>query len=121
MEWEPGQFIRLRATPTTGARRARREEVIFQTVRGDGHDGPGAPKTGELDYVRGIGADQFDALAKEPNIRVSEGYANGYTYISFNTRGNTKGYSGSTSALADPAFRDALGYAIDKRRSWTRS
>ena len=36
-------------------------------------------KNGELDYVRGVGADQFDALAAEPNIGTVEGFANGYT------------------------------------------
>ena len=75
-----------------------------------------ALKSGEIDYVRGVGADQFDALANEPDIKAVEGFANGYTYISFNTRGNQEGYNGSTSALADIAFRDALGYAIDKDR-----
>ena len=73
-------------------------------------------RRGEVDYVRGVGADQFDALANEPNIKPVEGFANGYTYLSFNTKGNTEGYGGSTSALIDPAFRDALGYAIDNAK-----
>jgi peptide/nickel transport system substrate-binding protein len=73
-----------------------------------------ALRTGELDYVRGTGADQFDALATEENIRVSEGFSNGYTYLSFNTRATQEGYGGSTSALEDQAFRDALGFALDR-------
>jgi peptide/nickel transport system substrate-binding protein len=73
-----------------------------------------ALRRGELDYVRGTGADLFDALATEPNIRVSEGYANGFTMLSMNTRATQDGYNGSTSALEDVAFRDALGFAIDR-------
>ena len=75
-----------------------------------------ALRRGEVDYVRGVGADQFDALGSEPNIKPVEGFANGYTYLSFNTKGNTEGYGGSTSALIDPKFRDALGYAIDNAK-----
>jgi peptide/nickel transport system substrate-binding protein len=74
-----------------------------------------ALRNGELDYVRGVGPDQFDQLETEENIRVAEGYSNGYTYLSFNTRGNSGGYNGSTSALADVAFRDALGFALDRQ------
>ena len=59
-------------------------------------------------------ADQFDALQGVEDIVTVEGFANGYTELSFNTGGNKEGYGGSTSALSDPAFRDALGYAIDK-------
>ena len=63
-----------------------------------------------------MGADQFDALANQENIQTVEGFSNGYTYLSFNTKGNSEGYNGSTSAIADPAFRDALGYALDRDR-----
>ena len=49
------------------------------------------------------------------NIQTAEGYSNGYTYLSFNTRATRPGYHGSTSALEDQAFRDALGFAIDRQ------
>ncbi len=75
-----------------------------------------ALKTGELDYVRHILPDQFNALKSDPNIKTVAGVANGYSELSFNTGGIKKGYGGSTSALSDPAFRDALGYAIDHQK-----
>jgi hypothetical protein len=65
------------------------------------------------DYVRGTGADLFDALEGQDNIRTAEGFANGYTYLSFNTRATQDGYNGSTSALEDPAFVEALKTALD--------
>ena len=90
------------------------DEVIFEQFSGP-ETMVQALRNGELDYVRGTGADLFDALATEENVRVSEGYSNGYTYLSFNTRATQEGYGGSTSALEDQAFRDALGYAIDRQ------
>jgi len=114
VEWDPGVFIRMERNPNYWGTPPVPEEIIYQTFA-DENSMDQALRNGELDYVRGTGADQFDSLATEPNIRVSEGYSNGYTYLSFNTRGNTNGYNASTSALADHAFRDALGYAIDRQ------
>ena len=102
------------ATRTTGGRRGVPDEIIFQQFA-DRDTMVQALKAGEIDYVRGTRADQFDALDATRTSRRSEGFSNGYTYLSFNTRGNTDGYHGSTSALADQKFRDALGYAIDRQ------
>ncbi len=115
VQWEQGQFIRFARNDKYWGKRGVPDEIIFQTFS-DPSTMVEALKSGELDYVRGIKADQFDALKKEPNIQTVEGYSNGYTYLSFNTRGNTDGYHGSTSALADVKFRDALGYAIDHQK-----
>lgn len=113
VEWEPGQFIRMERNPNYWGTPGVPDEIVFQTFASE-DTMVQALRRGELDYVRGTGANQFDALAGEPNIRLSEGYANGYTYLSFNTRATQEGYSGSTSALEDQAFRDALGFAIDR-------
>jgi peptide/nickel transport system substrate-binding protein len=74
-----------------------------------------ALKTGAIDYVRGVLPDQFNDLADDADMAVVEGIANGYSELSFNTGGIKEGYGGSTSALSDIAFRDALGYAIDQQ------
>ena len=113
VEWEPGQFIRFARNDKYWGKPGAADEIIFQTFSGS-DTMVQALKSGELDYVRGVGADQFDALVGQPDIKTVEGFSNGYTYLSFNTRGNKDGYNGSTSALADVAFRDALGYAIDR-------
>ena len=115
VEWEPGQFIRFERNETYWGQRGVPDQIVFQTFTGS-DTMVQALKSGELDYVRGIGADQFDALKGDPNIVPVEGYSNGYTYLSFNTKGNSEGYNGSTSALSDVAFRDALGFAIDSNR-----
>lgn len=113
-DWKPGEFIRMDRNPNYWGPPGVPDAIIFQQF-GTTDTMVQALRNGELDYVRSTGPDQFDALATEPDIRVAEGYSNGYTYLSFNTRGNTDGYHGSTSALADQAFRDALGFAIDRQ------
>ena len=115
VQWEAGQFIRFVRNDKYWGKRGVPDEIIFQTFSG-ADTMVQALKSGELDYIRGVGADQFDALAKEPDIETVEGFSNGYTYLSFNTRGNQEGYNGSTSALADVKFRDALGFAIDNQK-----
>ena len=65
--------------------------------------------------------DQLKALESQPNIKTVVGSSNGWTQLAFNEYGATKGQTltpgvgPSTQALWDPAFRDALGYAIDKK------
>jgi peptide/nickel transport system substrate-binding protein len=78
-----------------------------------------ALKAGDLQYAHGVNAAQFKALQTETNIATTVGSANGWTQLAFNTYGTgtdktIKGGGPSTKALLDPAFRDALGYAVDK-------
>jgi peptide/nickel transport system substrate-binding protein len=113
-DWQPGEFIRMERNPNYWGTPGVADALIYEQFEST-DTMVQALRSGEIDYVRGVGPDQFDALATQPDIRVAEGYSNGYTYLSFNTRGNTGGYNGSTSALADQAFRDALGFAIDRQ------
>jgi peptide/nickel transport system substrate-binding protein len=113
VEWKAGEFIRFARNKNYWGTQGAADEVIIQHFA-SGDTMVQALKTGEIDYVRGVLADQFNALKTEPNIATVAGIANGYTELSFNTGGKKKGYAGSTTALSDVAFRDALGYAIDK-------
>ncbi|HEX2754141.1 MAG TPA: ABC transporter substrate-binding protein [Candidatus Limnocylindrales bacterium] len=115
VEWKPGDFIRFARNPNYWGKQGAVDEVIIQHFASS-DTMVQALKTGEVDYVRGIQPDQFNALKTEPGITAVAGIANGYSELSFNTGGNKKGYHGSTSALSDIAFRDALGYAIDNQK-----
>jgi len=116
VEWVPGDHIRFTRNPNYwGTQKGAEDEIILQHFA-SGDTMVQALKTGEIDYVRGVLADQFNALKNEPNVATVAGVANGYSELSFNTGGNKKGYGGSTSALTDPAFRDALGYAVDQQK-----
>jgi len=113
VEFEPGNFIRFARNPNDWrAEQGAADEIVIQHF-GSTDTAVQALKTGEIDYVRGVLADQFTDLSDEPDIAVVEGISNGYSELSFNTGGNSAGYGGSTAALSDVAFRDALGYAID--------
>ena len=114
VEFEPGNFVRFARNPNDWRdEQGAPDEIVIQHF-GSIDTAVQALKTGEIDYVRGVLADQFTDLADEPDIQTVEGIANGYTELSFNTGGNSEGYGGSTAALSDVAFRDALGYAIDQ-------
>ena len=80
-----------------------------------------ALKKGEIDYARKLSPEQFKQLQGDPAIKTVNGKSNGWTELGFNTYGTgtgktIKGGGPSTKALQDPAFRDALGYAIDKQK-----
>ncbi|TIN31905.1 MAG: ABC transporter substrate-binding protein [Mesorhizobium sp.] len=70
-------------------------------------------KSGNLDYGFNLTIAQWDELSKSPNIVVGQQRIEQRNYLAFNTTAG-KG-EGSTKALQDPAFRDAVGYAIDQQ------
>jgi peptide/nickel transport system substrate-binding protein len=116
VEWESGNFIRFARNPNDWReQQGAPEEVIIQHF-GDTDTMVQALRTGAIDYVRDVGADQFTALQSESGIVTVEGVSNGYSELAFNTRATHEDYNGRSAALEDPAFRDALGYAIDTQR-----
>lgn len=116
-EWQPGDHITFTRNPNYWGESGAADQVIVQTFQAM-DTAVQALKTGEIDYVRGIQPDQFTALQSEPNITVVEGISNGFSQIAFNTydRGPIPGGGASTTALQDPAFRDALAWAIDTQK-----
>jgi peptide/nickel transport system substrate-binding protein len=119
VEWQTGQFIRFQRNPNYWGTQGYPDEIdiiIYKTT----DTMVQALKAGELDYAHGVNADQLNALKTDPNIKTVAGSANGWTQLAFNTYGTgtgktIKGGGPSTTALLDPAFRDALGYAVDKQ------
>ena len=113
VEFQDGSFARFQRNPNYWGKQGAADEVIITHF--DNNDTmTQALRNGELDYARGINADAFDALAGQPNIVPVEGFANGYSYLTFN--GYPKAIDGggsSTRATADPAFRDALAWGVD--------
>ena len=117
VEWQTGQFVRFQRNPNYWGTQGYADEVdivIYKTTDSMVQ----ALKAGELDYAHGVNADQLKALQSDPNIKTVAGAANGWTQMAFNTYGTgtdktIPGGGPSTTALKDPAFRDALGYAVD--------
>ena len=119
VEWQTGQFIRLQRNPNYWGTQAYQDEVdivIYKTA----DTMVQALKAGELDYAHGPNAEQLNALKTDPNMKTVAGSANGWSQLAFNGYGADNGKTipnggPSTKALLDPAFRDALGYAVDHK------
>ena len=77
-----------------------------------------ALRTGEVDYVRGVSADQFERSrprrASSPSRAARTASPSCVQHRT--ARQHDRLAAASTPALLDPAFRDAIGYAIDKER-----
>jgi peptide/nickel transport system substrate-binding protein len=118
VEWRTGEFVRFVRNPNYWGQQGAADEVIIQFF-GTADTMVQALRAGEIDYARGVNADQFDQLEGVEDIERVVGTSNGWTQVGFNVygtgTGNTiEGGGPSTPALLDTAFRDALGYAVDK-------
>lgn len=117
-EWQTGQQVSFTKNPNWTAGDLAADEIVLQIFASEDTMAQ-ALRNDELDYAQNVLSDQFDALTGAENIVTVAGTANGFTELGFNTygtgTGNTiEGGGPSTPALLDAAFRDALGYAIDK-------
>ena len=117
-EWKTGEFAKFERNPNYWGKQGAADQITIQEF-GSADTLIQSLKSGAIDYARGANAQQFKALESEPGIQTVAGQSNGWTQLGFNTygtgTGNTIPNGGpSTKALQDPAFRDALGYAIDK-------
>ena len=116
VDYKSGDFMRFVRNKNYWGKQGAADEIILQHFA-SGDTMVQALKNGEIDYARGISADAFDALKADPSSGVTtvEGFANGYSYLTFNGYPKAiKGGGSSTSATRDPAFRDALAWAIDE-------
>jgi peptide/nickel transport system substrate-binding protein len=113
VEWDAGTFIRFERNDSYWGTKSGLDEIILQSFQST-DTMVTALKSDELDYIRGVKADQFNALKSEPDIVTVEGASNGYSYLSYNLYPkDIPGGGASTKALRDKAFRDALNWAID--------
>jgi peptide/nickel transport system substrate-binding protein len=120
VEYTEDQLVHLKRNPNYwGDRKGFADEVFIQIFK-TADTMVQALKNGDIDYARAVGIDQFEQLKTEPNIQTVAGKSNGWIELGFNSYGTgtgktIKGGGPSTTALQDTAFRDALGYAIDKQ------
>ncbi|HET7030005.1 MAG TPA: ABC transporter substrate-binding protein [Candidatus Limnocylindrales bacterium] len=118
VEWKTGQFTRFVRNPHYWGNKGFEDEVVIRFFPDQADVMVQALKSGELDYAHDVNPDQFKALAADPAYTAVAGKANGWSQLAFNTYGTGTGKTikdggPSTQALLDPAFRDALGYAVD--------
>jgi peptide/nickel transport system substrate-binding protein len=118
-EWKTGQFMRFVRNKNYWGTQGFADEVVLQ-IYSSTDTMVQALKAGDLQYAHGVNAQQLNALKTEPNIQTVVGAANGWSQLAFNVYGTGTGKTidgggPSTKALLDPKFRDALGYAVDKK------
>jgi len=118
-EWQTSQFARFVRNPNYWGARGAADEIVIQFFKSE-DTMVQALKAGEIDYARAPNAEQLKALQAVTGMKTVVGAANGWTQLAFNGYGASTGKTipgggPSTKALLDPAFRDALGYAIDKQ------
>jgi peptide/nickel transport system substrate-binding protein len=118
-EWKTGQYARFVRNPNYWGPQGFEDEVVLQFYS-NADTMVQALKNGELDYAHNVNSDQFKQLQADPTYTTVAGKSNGWTQLAFNTYGTGTGKTiknggPSTQALLDPAFRDALGYAVDKQ------
>ncbi len=117
VEWQKGQFTRfVRNEHYWGKKPAIDEVQMIFFANQDAMDQ--ALQKGDIDAARQILPSQFAKIDADPNIVGVNANSpiTGFDELAYNgydPKGK-KGVGASTSAVRDPAFRDALGYAIDK-------
>jgi peptide/nickel transport system substrate-binding protein len=112
VEFKDGQYVKLIRNPYYWGKQGAEDQVVIQFYPSAPDTMVAAFKNNELDYIHSPGPDQFNQLKTLPNTVALATEGNGFTQLNYNTY--TKGGGASTTALQDPAFRQALGYAIDK-------
>jgi peptide/nickel transport system substrate-binding protein len=118
VEWQRGDFWRLEANPDYWQGAPKFDEFIFRIFQNE-EAMIQALKQGEIDFADGITAAGFDTLEGDPNITRNVGNASGFTQMSFNQCTDEVAYCRDTGfnhhpATADPDFRLAVEYAIDR-------
>ncbi|MER8911883.1 ABC transporter substrate-binding protein [Mesorhizobium sp. M0854] len=111
-EFQQGQFVRLTPNPYFRTGQPKTAGLILNHFDTADPIAQGL-KSGDLAYGVGVTAAQWADLSKDPNIQVGESPIEQRNWLAFNCASGQG--EGSTKALQDPAFRDAIGYAIDQK------
>ena len=114
LDWQHGTSARFVRNPDYWGQRPFLDEVRYRFYP-DRTALAAALERGDIDYARGIAPADVDDLDSEADIVTVEGSATGFTHLAYNTYATPiDGGGPSTSAVRDPRFRDALGFALDR-------
>ena len=119
-EYSEGRSVRLVRNPNYWGKKGFADEIIIQ-IFANADTMVQALKNNDIDYARSVPMEQFNQLKEDPAITTVAGKSNGWVELGFNSYGTGTGKTipdggPSTKALQDTAFRDALGFAIDKQK-----
>jgi peptide/nickel transport system substrate-binding protein len=111
IEYRPGKIVRLRASESYWRGAPAVDEVDFVVYRDAGemtddlHDG-------KLDACVGVPATRFRSLAQSPDLQVIAADGRSFVDVGFTCSPTSKT---ANPVLRDPAFRQALNWAVDRR------
>ncbi|RWP12748.1 MAG: ABC transporter substrate-binding protein [Mesorhizobium sp.] len=111
-DFQQGQFVRLSPNPHFRTGQPKTAGMVFNFFNTADPIAQGL-KSGNLDYGISLTASQWADLSKDSAIEVGQNRIEQRDYLAFNTASGDG--AGSTEALQDPAFRDAISYAIDQK------
>ena len=119
VSYTAGQSVHFVRNPNYWGKKGFADEIFMQIFK-SADTMVQSLKRGDIDYARGVPPEQFKQLQGQANIQTVAGKLAGWVELGFNSYGTGTGKTiknggPSTKALQDPAFRDALGYAIDKQ------
>ena len=109
VEWKKGSYIRLRANPDYWKGRPHIDQILFENYT-NAYSMTADAKSGALDGAWGFPPALYKSLAADTSQKVCAYPAIGFDELTFNC---SKGPFGNP-VLRDPAFRQALNWAIDK-------
>jgi peptide/nickel transport system substrate-binding protein len=112
-----GSLYEFEANPDYWKAPARFDRVVFRVYQAEDPMVQALVK-GEIDFAEGVSPLQIEALERQPGITTSLGTSPGFDEISFNA-GSVDLKTGEligdpNPAVLDPAFRYALGFALDR-------
>ncbi len=112
-----GPTYRFEVNPDYWGTQPNIDEIVYTVYKAE-DPMVQALKTGEIDFAEGISPLQMQALEGEDGIKTVEGDSPSFDEIAFNT-GSVDLETGDligdpNPAVMDPAFRYALGFAIDR-------
>ena len=114
-----GSTYRFEANPDYWGGAPHVDEVVFKVYKSDDPAVQALIK-GEIDFVEDITPLQVKALQGREGITAQNGISPGFDEIAFNTgavdTSTGKPIGDGNPALKDPAFRHALGYALDLKQ-----
>jgi peptide/nickel transport system substrate-binding protein len=112
-----GSTYRFEANPDYWKGAPHIDEVVFRVFKAEDPAVQALIK-GEVDFVEGISAIQVESLKGRDGIMAHSGDSPGFDEIAFNTGSvdlETEEPIGNPNpAVLDPAFRHALGFAVDR-------
>lgn len=116
VEWKKGEYVRLVANKDYWKGAPKVDEVIFQTYQNQDTMAQDL-KTGAIQTGWNIPSAQFNTLNNETDLESIRCVTIGFDELGFNCA-DQKTYPKSTGhpVLTDPAFRQALQWAVDKEK-----